>query len=93
MKYALTCVVAGILGGYDRYYQPHMMGGWWMWVLWLGGFILLVLMVYLLLSGLRSGGRPVEPPPETPLDIVKKRYAKGEITREQYEQMKKDIES
>jgi putative membrane protein len=28
---------------------------------------------------------------ETPLDILKKRYARGEISREQYEQMKKDI--
>lgn len=29
---------------------------------------------------------------ETPLDILKKRYAKGEITKEQFEQMKKDLE-
>ena len=29
---------------------------------------------------------------ETALDILKKRYAKGEITKEQFDQMKKDIE-
>lgn len=28
---------------------------------------------------------------ETALEILKKRYAKGEITREEFDQMKKDI--
>jgi putative membrane protein len=28
---------------------------------------------------------------ETPLDILKKRYARGEIDRDQYEQMKRDL--
>lgn len=29
---------------------------------------------------------------ETPLEILKRRYAQGEITREQYEEMKRDLE-
>ena len=30
---------------------------------------------------------------KAPLDIVKERYARGEIDREQYEQMRRDLES
>ena len=36
-------------------------------------------------SGSSSGRRP--------LDILKERYARGEITRDQYEQMRRDLES
>ena len=55
---------------------------------------------------LRSGRRGFRPPwmqdpdknhtentdSEKPLDILKKRYAKGEITKEEFEQTKKDLE-
>ncbi|MBC7189697.1 SHOCT domain-containing protein [Candidatus Aerophobetes bacterium] len=30
-------------------------------------------------------------PTETPLEILKRRYAEGKITREEFEQMKKDL--
>jgi putative membrane protein len=83
----------GLLGRYSDHYD--MMGGgwWWMWIMWVVGFILFVLLIFLLVSGFRNSGRGVAPPPhETPLDILKRRYAAGEITREEYEQMRKDLE-
>ncbi|MBI3568096.1 MAG: SHOCT domain-containing protein [Gemmatimonadetes bacterium] len=30
---------------------------------------------------------------ETAIEVLKKRYAKGEITREEFEQMKRDLQS
>ena len=29
---------------------------------------------------------------ETPLDIIKKRYARGEITKEEFDRLKKELE-
>jgi putative membrane protein len=29
---------------------------------------------------------------QTPLELLKERYARGEITREQYDQMRRDLE-
>jgi putative membrane protein len=62
-------------------------GGVVMWILLL---ILVGLLVYFLVRASGTGGwRPTQN--ETPLDILKKRYARGEITGEQFEEMKKDL--
>ncbi|MBW1674881.1 MAG: SHOCT domain-containing protein, partial [Deltaproteobacteria bacterium] len=49
-------------------------------------------LIYFLLQASKSKGsdRSVT---ETPLDILKKRYAKGEITQEEFDRIKADIES
>ncbi len=93
MRWDVPGAVLGVLSQSDgRYHGPHMMGGWWwMWILWIAGFFILVLVIYLLAYGSRNGG-PTGPPPETPLDILKRRYARGEITREEYERMKRNLE-
>ena len=65
----------------------HMNWGWggaFMGFLWVA---LIALIVYLVVRGQSSGAK------ETPLDILKKRYARGEISREEFERMKKDLES
>ena len=38
-----------------------------------------------------TGQASIEHQPETALDILKKRYAKGEITQEQFEEMKRNL--
>ncbi len=68
-----------------------MMGGFGM-LLWLG---ILGLGVYWLVQNLdRSAprGRGLRSPErEDPFQILKTRYARGEITREEFEQMKRDL--
>ncbi|MGK2966653.1 MAG: SHOCT domain-containing protein [Tepidiformaceae bacterium] len=72
--------------------------GWWM--LW-GGTLWLVFVVVLVFVAARlrgasnsagvSPGHPLLPPTETPLDILRRRYASGEITRDQFEQIRQDL--
>lgn len=52
--------------------------------------ILIGLVVYLVVHAARSHAGQDH---EKPVDILKKRYARGEITKEQFDQMRKDIES
>lgn len=61
----------------------------WMALWWLIGIALVVLLVWALARGLpfgQSGGAG-----ESPEQIVKRRYAKGEIDRETYERMLEDL--
>ncbi len=58
------------------------------WVLIIGGAIWLILT---LTRGSTGVVTPPAPGAQTPLDILKLRYAKGEITKEQYDQMRADL--
>lgn len=55
-------------------------------------WILIILGVAALVKWL-AGGRTSSPPPKTALDIVKERYARGEIDKEEFEQKKRDLSS
>jgi len=71
----------------------HEMGWGGMWFGWLISIIALVLIFWVIVRFSVSGPYRRQPPAsnETPVDILKKRYAKGEINKEQFEQMKKDL--
>jgi putative membrane protein len=52
-------------------------------------WVLVILCIAVLVRWLASGSSGDKPP--RAMDILKARYAKGEITREQFEQMKREI--
>ena len=54
---------------------------------------LIVWLVSSLVSGRRAGNPPASttPPPESTLDILQKRYARGEITKAEYEELRRDL--
>ena len=72
-------------------------GGWWI--------IPIICMIVMVFFFMMFRGRGFKPPwgqnsdrhhseskdSETPLEILKKRYAKGEITKEEFDQMKNDL--
>jgi putative membrane protein len=77
--------------------MPNMMNwgnyGWGMgfgWIFMVLFWALVILgIVYIVQAISRRPGQSW--PEETPLDILKKRYAKGEITKEEFERMKDDL--
>lgn len=70
-------------------YGPHMWlgGGIFMGLFWIAVIVALVYLIkYLSRQSAVRGGRG-----ETAMDILKKRYARGEITKEQYDRMRDDL--
>jgi putative membrane protein len=59
----------------------------WMVLWWFGAPLLLALLVWALLRGRGGSERPTEPPEQ----ILKRRYAKGEIDRETYQRILTDL--
>jgi putative membrane protein len=59
------------------------------WVGMLIGLMIVILFIVILfnLFGMANRNMP-DKPLETPLDILKKRYANGEITKDEYEEMR-----
>jgi putative membrane protein len=74
---------------------PYWSGGGWGWMA-LGWIIMLVFWV-LVIVGVVAAVRwmtacgVARPRAETPTEILRRRYAAGELTKEQFESMKRDV--
>ncbi len=69
-------------------------GGAFMWVgflFMLIFWVLVILGIVALVMWVGKQARPTAGPGEDPTEILKMRYAKGELTKEEYEAMRKDL--
>ena len=77
----------------DYGHGPGMMGCWFggfvLWIIFIG---IIAVVVYLIIRarGSRDENAFMS---ETPINILKKRYASGEISKEEFDEIRKDIES
>lgn len=93
-----SCFAGGMAGGPGHWSSGgHMMnfgfGGFSMMFMWLVFLILIGVAVYVAVRLASSGtvGQPTES--ETPLDVLEKRYARGEIDEEEFEKRKEKLTS
>jgi putative membrane protein len=64
--------------------------GWGMGLSWIFGIVVFFGIILLLIQFFTKTSSSVEPE-KTALDILKERYARGEISKEEFEEKKRDI--
>ena len=79
-------------------YDPGHMGdqnmditgmGLGMWIFWIIIFLVLILVIKLLMS---AANKQTLPSSETPIEILKRRYANGDIDEEEFDRRRKTLE-
>jgi len=68
----------------------YFFGGGFMWIFWIL-IIIGIFFVFKNMSGTNSNNSSLDN--ESPLEILKKRYARGEIEEEEYERRRKELEN
>jgi len=76
---------------WDNFFGTSHMMGFGMGILGWVWMIVLAALVAVIVGALIRYISRASRPGKTPLDILKERYARGEITAEEFERMKRDI--
>lgn len=91
----VSCTGEGSYGPQGRGGWNHMMGyggygGIFMWIILI---VIAVVIIYFVINRSKRTGNSKNSTGESPTEILKKRYAKGEITKEEFDRLKREIES
>ena len=85
-------VVFGLLGRDSGYGMMGGFGGGWLMAVGMVVFWGLVIWgIVALVRGASTSGPGSSAPPDSALEILRKRYARGEINKQEYEEKKKDL--
>ena len=72
---------------FHNWFMGNIWFGWFFWIL------IIALIIVLIWTNTRETNKYIPfDGKETAMDILKMRYAKGEITKDQFDQMKKDLD-
>lgn len=72
--------------------MPYMYGYHLLWtIVWLGFLILVIVGIFFIIRALAGKWTSGEKGEKSALDILNEKYARGELTREEYSEKKKDI--
>jgi len=63
--------------------------GLFMWIFWILLIVIIIALVKILTGGDASAGTT---PDETPLNILQKRYARGEIDEQEFERKRRELD-
>ncbi len=87
-------IAAGVQAqGWGHHMRWGSTGGWGSGIMMLVWTLLLVALIYFLIRGVSAASEGVPPANgNSAIDILKRRYANGELSREEFQQMKKDLE-
>ena len=70
---------------------PFFGHGWGMGFGWILGLAILVVVIWIIVKALNQSTSNNQQRDKSALDILKERYAKGEIDKEEFEQKKQDL--
>lgn len=76
--------IGGHMMGYEGY------GGMFMWILFI---VIAIGIVFFVLDRSKKADSAPGATSDSPMDVLKKRYARGEIDQEEFERMKKELET
>jgi putative membrane protein len=65
--------------------------GWGMGFGWIIGLLVLAVIIWLVIKTVNQNSNARNSGSKSPLDILKKRYAKGEIDKKEFDERKKDL--
>ena len=98
----VSILVFGLISGWQvggwGMMGPGMMGGFgWWWLMPILMVLFLILGIWAVVALVRGVSQPSDSDsgssrPDSALEVLRKRYARGEISKEEYEEKKKDLE-